>query len=148
MIQVADIDKMRQLSRNWQADGQRIALVPTMGYLHDGHLSLVDLARKAADRVIVSIFVNPTQFNDPKDLERYPRNLQTDADLLEAIGCDYIYSPEVDDIYPSEDKRIFDFGGIGFIPPLGGFCIILYNNIIIYIYLKTGWDFAVGRNWN
>lgn len=77
-----------------------VALVPTMGALHAGHLALVDEAKRRADKVVASIFVNPTQFNDKADLARYPRNEAEDARLLEEHGCDVVWMPVVDDIYP------------------------------------------------
>ena len=77
-----------------------VALVPTMGALHAGHLALVDEAKRRADKVVASIFVNPTQFNDKADLARYPRNEAEDARLLEEHGCDVVWMPAVDDIYP------------------------------------------------
>lgn len=80
--------------------GGTVALVPTMGALHAGHLALVDEAKRRADKVVASIFVNPTQFNDKADLARYPRNEAEDARLLEEHGCDVVWMPVVDDIYP------------------------------------------------
>ena len=80
--------------------GGTVALVPTMGALHAGHLALVDEAKRRADKVVASIFVNPTQFNDKADLARYPRNEAEDARLLEEHGCDVVWMPAVDDIYP------------------------------------------------
>lgn len=77
-----------------------VALVPTMGALHAGHLALIAEAKKRADRVVATIFVNPTQFNDAGDLERYPRNEAEDAAKLEAAGCDLLWAPGVEDIYP------------------------------------------------
>jgi pantoate--beta-alanine ligase len=77
-------------------------LVPTMGYLHEGHISLVERARQENDRVGVSIFVNPTQFNDPKDLAVYPRNLERDLIMLEAAGADLIWTPTPEQVYPPE----------------------------------------------
>ncbi|MFI3295311.1 MAG: pantoate--beta-alanine ligase [Rikenellaceae bacterium] len=92
-----------------------VGLVPTMGALHEGHISLVDLARGECDCVVVSLFVNPTQFNDPKDLEKYPRTLEADARLLAAAGVDVLFAPEVADIYPEDGsyQRVeYDFGAL------------------------------------
>lgn len=89
-----------------------IGFVPTMGALHEGHLSLVECSVNDNDYTIVSIFVNPTQFNDPKDLERYPRDLDKDMGLLERYGVDIVFAPGVEDIYPEEDNRLFDMGGL------------------------------------
>lgn len=83
-----------------RADGDRIAFVPTMGALHDGHLALVAQARTLAERVAVSIFVNPLQFNDPSDLERYPRREADDLAKLEAAGCDFAWLPRAEEFYP------------------------------------------------
>ena len=82
----------------------RIALVPTMGALHEGHLSLIKEAQKIADVVVCSIFVNPTQFNDPQDLEKYPRPEENDLRLLQEVGCDIVFLPTVDEMYPSTDE--------------------------------------------
>ncbi len=87
-----------------------VGFVPTMGALHAGHASLVDYARAECDVVVVSVFVNPTQFNDKGDLATYPRTPEADAELLEKHGADYIFMPSVDEVYPTEDNRIFDFG--------------------------------------
>ncbi|HEX5068510.1 MAG TPA: pantoate--beta-alanine ligase [Myxococcota bacterium] len=83
-----------------RAAGRRIALVPTMGALHAGHLTLVDEGRRRADRVVVSIFVNPTQFNDPKDLAAYPRTLEADLAACEQGGVDVVFAPEAAELYP------------------------------------------------
>ena len=91
---------LRALTSGWRGGGQRIALVPTMGALHAGHMALVDAARAAADKVIATIFVNPMQFNDPADLDRYPRNAVEDLAKLEAAGCDAVWLPSVEEIYP------------------------------------------------
>lgn len=90
--------------------GKRVGFVPTMGALHDGHLQLVKRCVKENDFVVVSVFVNPTQFNDKNDLINYPRTLDRDVMLLEDAGCDVVFAPEVDEMYPEEDHRKFDFG--------------------------------------
>ena len=89
-----------------------IGFVPTMGALHQGHISLVERARAECDTVVVSVFVNPTQFNDKTDLKNYPRTPEADAAMLEAAGVDYVLFPSVEEIYPEPDTRIFDFGQI------------------------------------
>ena len=81
-----------------------------MGALHEGHISLVERARKECDTVVVSVFVNPTQFNDKNDLKNYPRTPEADAAMLEAAGVDYVLFPSVEEIYPEPDTRVFDFG--------------------------------------
>lgn len=87
-----------------------IGFVPTMGALHQGHISLVERARKECDTVVVSVFVNPTQFNDKNDLKNYPRTPEADAAMLEAAGVDFVLFPSVEEIYPKPDTRVFDFG--------------------------------------
>ncbi|MDE5750821.1 MAG: pantoate--beta-alanine ligase, partial [Duncaniella sp.] len=89
-----------------------VGLVTTMGALHDGHRSLVSRARKENDTVIVSVFVNPTQFNNPADLATYPRTEEADVAMLEAEGVDYAFIPTVDEIYPEPDTRVFDLGPV------------------------------------
>ena len=91
---------------------QIIGFVPTMGALHEGHISLVERARKECDTVVVSVFVNPTQFNDKNDLKNYPRTPEADAAMLEAAGVDYVLFPSVEEIYPEPDTRVFDFGQV------------------------------------
>ncbi len=93
-------------------DRAGIGFVPTMGALHAGHRSLVEKARKECQTVVVSVFVNPTQFNDKNDLRNYPRTPEADAAVLEAAGADYVLMPSVEEIYPEPDTRQFDFGQI------------------------------------
>ena len=87
-----------------------VGFVPTMGALHQGHISLVERARAECDVVVVSVFVNPTQFNDKNDLKNYPRTPEADAAMLEAAGVDYVLFQSVEEIYPEPDTRVFDFG--------------------------------------
>lgn len=92
--------------------GYKIGFVPTMGALHEGHLSLVQQAGERCGIVVVSIFVNPTQFNDKNDLANYPRTLESDMALLSKTKCDYIFYPSVDEMYPEPDTRRFVFGNL------------------------------------
>jgi pantoate--beta-alanine ligase len=103
MITVTTGAEMAARSAAFRGAGERIALVPTMGALHPGHLALVEHARELADRVVVSLFVNPTQFDDPADLARYPRQPAEDARLLAAAGADVLFLPPVDEVYPPGD---------------------------------------------
>ncbi|WP_289055726.1 pantoate--beta-alanine ligase [Carboxylicivirga marina] len=107
---VHTIAELKQLTDKARKKRQTIGFVPTMGALHNGHLSLVDKAAAHADMVIISIFVNPTQFNNAKDLERYPRDMQTDLKALSTVKCDVIFAPSVEEVYPETDNRQFNFG--------------------------------------
>ena len=89
--------------------GKSVGLVPTMGALHEGHASLVSRSVNQNDVTVVSVFLNPTQFNDKGDLERYPRTLEADCKLLESCGADYVFAPSVAEMYPSKDERQFEF---------------------------------------
>ncbi len=89
--------------------GKSVGLVPTMGALHDGHASLVKKSVADNDVTVVSVFVNPTQFNDPKDLNTYPRTLDDDCKLLESVGADYVLAPSVEEMYPTPDTRHFEY---------------------------------------
>ncbi|MBQ7424625.1 MAG: pantoate--beta-alanine ligase [Prevotella sp.] len=86
-----------------------VGLVPTMGALHEGHASLVKQSVKDNDITVVSVFLNPTQFNDKNDLANYPRTLDADCELLEGVGADYVFAPAVNEMYPTEDKRHFEY---------------------------------------
>jgi pantoate--beta-alanine ligase len=101
----------RRLAQNWRREGRRIAFVPTMGALHEGHLSLVRLAGERADRVSASIFVNPAQFAPTEDLDRYPRQEARDLELLADAGCDAVFLPTPAEIYPSGFATAIEVGG-------------------------------------
>ncbi len=92
--------------------GKSIGFVPTMGAIHQGHLSLIHHSVKDNDITVVSIFVNPTQFNDSSDLKNYPRSLESDLKQLETAGCDIVFTPEVKEMYPEPDNRKFKFGNL------------------------------------
>ncbi|MBQ2662546.1 MAG: pantoate--beta-alanine ligase [Clostridia bacterium] len=96
---IKKIDELRPIIKQWHREGLSVGLVPTMGYLHEGHKSLIDRAVAENDRVVVSDFVNPTQFGPNEDFESYPRDLGADAALCEAAGADIIFNPEADEMY-------------------------------------------------
>ncbi|MCM1006169.1 MAG: pantoate--beta-alanine ligase [Prevotella sp.] len=108
--------ELTEYVNNLKAQGQSLALVPTMGALHNGHLSLMIKAVAENDAVVASVFVNPKQFNDKKDLESYPRNEQADFALLESVGVSAVFAPAVEEIYPSEEEgnpvHVFDLGRV------------------------------------
>ena len=99
---VKSVHDLRQITSSWKNAGLKSTLVPTMGALHKGHLEIVRMARTLTDRTIVSIFVNPTQFNNPNDLANYPRTLKADTALLDEAGVDLIFAPEQKDMYPED----------------------------------------------
>jgi pantoate--beta-alanine ligase len=103
---VHTVDEVRRAVRGVHAGGGTVALVPTMGYLHEGHLSLVDRARELADRVAMSIFVNPLQFGPGEDLARYPRDLERDLEMARSRGVDLVFAPEVDEMYPLGEPQV------------------------------------------
>lgn len=112
---ISSIEELQKLIAEAKKKGQKTGFVPTMGALHAGHLGLVKKSVAENDFNVVSIFVNPTQFNNATDLEKYPRNLKQDAGLLEQIGCDLIFAPNAADIYSKEELNStfdFDFGGL------------------------------------
>lgn len=97
---ISTIREMQRVAEKLRLEGKRIGVVPTMGYLHEGHLSLIKLARERSDVVIVTIFVNPTQFGPAEDFKRYPRDLERDRRLAQAAGCDVLFTPGVSEMYP------------------------------------------------
>ncbi|HET9817791.1 MAG TPA: pantoate--beta-alanine ligase [Rhodanobacteraceae bacterium] len=105
MRTVADLRALRASVEAWKKDGRRVGFVPTMGNLHAGHYSLVELARRHADRVVVSVFVNPTQFGPDEDYTRYPRTLAEDSVGLVEHQCDLLFAPSVETMYPSGPER-------------------------------------------
>lgn len=109
MIVVETVDKLRAFLAAARAEGKSVGLVPTMGALHEGHASLVQRSVAENDVTVVSVFVNPTQFNDKGDLERYPRTLDADCALLSSLGANYVFAPSVEEVYPEPDTRVFDF---------------------------------------
>ncbi|WP_231943729.1 pantoate--beta-alanine ligase [Aeoliella mucimassa] len=104
--------EIRQLIHSAQLSGKRVGVVPTMGALHAGHLSLIDAAREQCDLVVATIFVNPTQFAPGEDFERYPRNLEADAAKLASCGCDIVFAPAVDEMYPQGYGTSIDVGAV------------------------------------
>ena len=100
MIIATTIEEVRAQVRAWRKEGLTVGLVPTMGYLHEGHASLVTASVSQCDRTVASVFVNPTQFGPGEDLETYPRDFDHDCALLESLGCDLVFHPEVSEMYP------------------------------------------------
>ena len=103
------IEDLRRNLAEARAKGEKIGLVPTMGALHEGHASLVRRCVAENDVTVVSVFLNPTQFNDKKDLEKYPRTLDADCALLEGVGADFVFAPSVEEMYPQPDSRKFSY---------------------------------------
>ena len=109
---IRTIEGLKKAVAAAREQGKSIGLVPTMGALHAGHRSLVERARRENDFVVVSVFVNPTQFNNPEDLRTYPRTEEADAAMLEACGVDVAFIPTAEEIYPEPDTRVFDLGPV------------------------------------
>lgn len=109
---IRTVRELRETMEKHRGQGQSIGLVPTMGALHAGHLSLIERARNENDIVVASVFVNPTQFNNPDDLRTYPRTEEADCNALEQGGADYAFIPTVEEIYPEPDTRVFDLGPV------------------------------------
>lgn len=109
---IRTVDELRRRVADAKAQGRTVGLVPTMGALHAGHVSLIEKARGDNDIVVVSVFVNPTQFNNPEDLKTYPRTEEADVEKLIAAGADFAFIPSVEEVYPEPDTRIFDLGPV------------------------------------
>lgn len=110
---IRSVAELREALAERRGEGNvKVGLVPTMGALHEGHLSLVKRARRDNDVVVVSVFVNPTQFNNPDDLKTYPRTEAADCELLEGAGVDFAFIPTVEEMYPEPDTRQFDLGPV------------------------------------
>lgn len=109
---VNSIQELKRYLAEERQHNRKIGFVPTMGALHNGHLSLVKRCVEENDVCVVSIFVNPTQFNDKNDLATYPRTLDNDCSLLEPAGCNYVFAPTEAEMYPEPDTRTFDFGTV------------------------------------
>lgn len=105
---VKTIAEVREQVKQWRAEGLTVGLVPTMGYLHEGHASLIDASHRDNDRTVVSDFVNPMQFGPTEDLESYPRDLKHDTELAEAHGCDMIFNPEPEEMYNKNFSSFVD----------------------------------------
>ena len=112
MIIIKNKNELTAHLNNLKRAGNSVGFVPTMGALHQGHLSLINYANQDNDVTVVSIFVNPTQFNDKNDYSKYPRILDEDIEKLKKVKCDILFSPDENEMYPSEDNRDFDFGNI------------------------------------
>jgi len=113
MKTVDNIKDTRQIINQWKNQGYTIGLVPTMGFLHDGHASLIKRACKENDKVVVSIFVNPIQFGPNEDFENYPRDFKKDCDLCRELGVDLIFNPKAEEMYPSEINTRVDIEKLG-----------------------------------
>ncbi|MDE6650771.1 MAG: pantoate--beta-alanine ligase [Paramuribaculum sp.] len=109
---IRTVAELEQKTQQLRRQGLSIGLVPTMGALHAGHMSLIERARKENDIVVASVFVNPTQFNNPDDLKTYPRTEKADCQLLENAGVDIAFIPTVEEIYPEPDTRVFELGPV------------------------------------
>lgn len=112
MLIYGQIEQVREAVKAWKKEGKSVGFVPTMGYLHEGHKSLIDAARRENDKVVVSIFVNPMQFGPAEDLDSYPRDLNRDAKLCEDAGVDIIFHPEPEEMYADGFCSYVDMNGL------------------------------------
>ena len=106
------VDELKNHLNIIREEGKAIGFVPTMGALHDGHMSLINEARQDSDYVVASIFVNPEQFNNKEDLKKYPRTKQDDIAKLEEAKCDILFYPSIEEVYPKKDETVFEFGNL------------------------------------
>lgn len=113
MIISESVQEVRNVTANWKKRGFSVGLVPTMGYLHPGHISLIERARKENDMVVVSIFVNPIQFGPNEDLDKYPRDMAHDREVCEKAGAELIFAPQPSEMYPCENLAFVDIRGLG-----------------------------------
>ncbi len=126
------ISEVRDYIEFQQKENKSIGFVPTMGALHQGHLALVKQSVAENNITICSIFVNPTQFNNKEDLEKYPRTLNTDLDMLKSVDCDAVFVPSVEEMYPNEENIVYDLGGID-LPMEGRFRPGHFNGVAIIV---------------
>ena len=112
MVVIEYIGELQSKLEAYRQSGMTIGLVPTMGALHTGHISLVSACKQQCNITVVSIFVNPTQFNNPDDLAKYPRTIESDLDMLDNEGVEIVFCPPVEEMYPEPDTRLFNFGEI------------------------------------
>ena len=113
MIISESVQEVRKVTANWKKRGFSVGLVPAMGYLHPGHISLIERARKENDMVVVSIFVNPIQFGPNEDLDKYPRDMAHDREVCEKAGAELIFAPQPSEMYPCENLAFVDIRGLG-----------------------------------
>ena len=129
MLVLHKIKEIEEIIALEKQKGNTIGFVPTMGALHQGHISLIDYSKHQTDFTVCSIFVNPNQFNNTTDLTHYPRTPEADIKLLEDAGCDILYMPATNDVYPENDTRIFNFGYF-FNTPINSSMLLLDVGII------------------
>ncbi len=112
MQRITSAQEIFEISQDLRNKGVKIGFVPTMGALHEGHLSLVERAKKENNVAVCSIFVNPTQFNEQADFQRYPRTIERDIEMLESVNCDFLFAPDVSGIYPVPDQNVYNLGSV------------------------------------
>ena len=113
MILVEEKNKTREIIKEWKSKGYSIGFIPTMGYLHRGHLSLMEKARRENDKLVVSIFVNPIQFGPNEDYDKYPRDMAGDIEMCKSVNVDLIFAPSVSDMYKTSNQVYVDVEKLG-----------------------------------